>query len=72
MPGSEDFQRLAEELREIGAALAQAAGDADLTRWLVNAVQAAADKPAWWAREALEAEAAAIVDAAIRRARAGA
>ena len=70
MPSAADFQRLADELRQIGDAIIQAAsqGDQDLVLLAVWALSSAANRPAWWAREAAEDEAAAVVAAVIEKA----
>jgi len=57
MPSADDFRQLADELRQIGASLVQAAGDPELTLLIVHALNTAAMRPAWWARE-VEHEAA--------------
>ena len=70
MPSAADFQRLADELRQIGDAIIQAAsqGDQDLVLLAVGALSSAASRPAWWAREASEAEAASVMAAVIEKA----
>ena len=70
MPSAVEFQRLADELRQIENAIIQAAsqGDQDLVLLAVGALSSAANRPAWWAREAAEDEAAAVVAAVIEKA----
>lgn len=70
MPNAAEFQALADELRQLGAVIVQAAnlGDQELVLWAVGALSSAADRPAWWAREAADNEAAAIAASAIERA----
>ncbi len=62
MPNAEDFQRLADELRKIEGAIIQAAGqgDQELVLLAVGALSSAANRSAWWAREAAENEAASV------------
>ncbi|GJC30003.1 hypothetical protein KAM376D_44980 [Aeromonas caviae] len=43
-------------------------GDQELALWAVGALSSAAARPAWWAREAAENEAAAVVAAVIEKA----
>ena len=73
MPTAAEFQALADELRQLGAVIVQAAnlGDQELALWAVGALSSAAARPAWWAREAADNEAAAIAAAAIERAQRG-
>lgn len=70
MPSAAEFQALADELRQLGAVIVQAAnlGDQELALWAVGALSSAAARPAWWAREAAENEAAAVVAAVIEKA----
>ena len=70
MPSAAEFQALADELRQLGAVFVQAAsmGDQELALWAVGALSSAAARPAWWAREAAENEAAAVVAAVIEKA----
>ncbi|MBL9255394.1 hypothetical protein [Escherichia coli] len=70
MPTAAELQGLADELRQLGAVFVQAAnlGDQELALWAVGALSSAAARPAWWAREAADNEAAAIAAAAIERA----
>lgn len=70
MPTAAEFQALADELRQLGAVIVQAAnlGDQELALWAVGALSSAAARPAWWAREAAENEAAAVVAAVIEKA----
>ena len=70
MPNAAEFQALADELRQLGAVFVQAAsmGDQELALWAVGALSSAAARPAWWAREAAENEAAAVVAAVIEKA----
>ena len=70
MPSAAEFQTLADELRQLGAVFVQAAslGDQELALWAVGALSSAAARPAWWAREAAENEAAAVVAAVIEKA----
>ena len=70
MPNAAEFQALADELRHLGAVFVQAAslGDQELALWAVGALSSAAARPAWWAREAAENEAAAVVAAVIEKA----
>lgn len=70
MPTAAELQGLADELRQLGAVFVQAAslGDQELALWAVGALSSAAARPAWWAREAAENEAAAVVAAAIEKA----
>ncbi|GKR00174.1 hypothetical protein [Aeromonas hydrophila] len=70
MPTAAEFQALHEELRQLGAVFVQAAnlGDQELALWAVGALASAAAKPGWWAREAAENEAAAVVAAVIEKA----
>lgn len=69
MPYAADFQRLADELRQIGDAIIQAAslGDQELVFLAVGALSSAANRAAWWAREAAENEAASVVAAVIEK-----
>ncbi|KSC92266.1 hypothetical protein AO896_07760 [Pseudomonas aeruginosa] len=73
MPNAAEYQALADELRQIGAVFTQAAnlGDQELALWAVGALSSAAARPAWWAREAADNEAAAIAAAAIVKAQQG-
>ena len=70
MPTAAQFQALHDELRQLGAVFVQAAnlGDQELALWAVGALASAAAKPGWWAREAAENEAAAVVAAVIEKA----
>lgn len=70
MPSAAEFQALSDELRQLGAVIVQAAnlGDQELALWAVGALSSAAARPAWWAREAAENEAAAVVAAVIEKA----
>ncbi len=70
MPTAAELQGLADELRQLGAVFVQAAnlGDQELALWAVGALSSAAARPAWWAREAADNEAATIAAAAIERA----
>jgi len=70
MPNAAEFQALADELRQLGAVFVQAAslGDQELALWAVGALSSAAARPAWWAREAADSEAAAVVAAVIEKA----
>ena len=70
MPTAAEFQALHDELRQLGAVFVQAAslGDQELALWAVGALSSAAARPAWWAREAAENEAAAMVAAVIEKA----
>ena len=70
MPTAAEFQTLHDELRQLGAVFVQAAnlGDQELALWAVGALSSAAARPAWWAREAAENEAAAVVAAVIEKA----
>ncbi|ECB8652089.1 hypothetical protein ACS41F_23665 [Salmonella enterica] len=70
MPSAAEFQALHDELRQLGAVFVQAAnlGDQELALWAVGALSSAAARPAWWAREAAENEAAAVVAAVIEKA----
>ena len=70
MPSAAEFQALSDELRQLGAVFVQAAslGDQELALWAVGALSSAAARPAWWAREAAENEAAAVVAAVIEKA----
>lgn len=71
MASADDFRQLADELRQIGASLVQAAGDPELTLLIVHALNTAAMRPAWWAREVEHEVADKLVQEAIARARAG-
>jgi len=73
MPNAAEYQALADELRQIGAVFTQAAnlGDQELALWAVGALSSAAARPAWWAREAVDSEAATIAAAAIVKAQQG-
>ncbi len=73
MPSAAEFQALADELRQLGAVIVQAAnlGDQELALWAVGALSSAAARSAWWAREAADNEAAAIAAAAIVKAQQG-
>ncbi|RTV46155.1 hypothetical protein [Pseudomonas aeruginosa] len=73
MPNAAEYQALADELRQIGAVFTQAAnlGDQELALWAVGALSSAAARPAWWARETADNEAAAIAAAAIVKAQQG-
>jgi hypothetical protein len=70
MPTAAELQGLADELLQLGAVFVQAAnmGDQELALWAVGALSSAAARPAWWAREAADNEAATIAAAAIERA----
>ena len=70
MPTAAEFQALHDELRQLGAVFVQALniGDQELGLWAVGALASAAAKPGWWAREAAENEAAAVVAAVIEKA----
>ena len=70
MPSAAEFQALHDELRQLGAVFVQAAnlGDQELALWAVGALSSAAARPAWWAREAAENEAAAVVAAVLEKA----
>lgn len=70
MPTAAELQGLADELHQLGAVFVQAAnlGDQELALWAVGALSSAAARPAWWAREAADNEAAAIAAAAIEKA----
>lgn len=70
MPNGADFQRLADELRQIGDAIIQAAsqGDQELVLLAVGALSSAANRSAWWAREAAENEATSAVASVIEKA----
>lgn len=70
MPNAAEFQRLTDELRQIGEAIHQAAsfGDQELVRLALGALSSAAARPAWWAREAAESEAEAVAIVAIEKA----
>lgn len=72
MPTAAEYQKLADELRQLGAVFTQAInlGDKELAMWAAGALSSAAAQPAWWAREAAESEAAAVA-AAIVKARQG-
>lgn len=52
MPSAVEFQRLADELRQVENAIIQAAsdGDQELVLLAVGALSSAASRPAWWAR----------------------
>lgn len=73
MPTAAEYQKLADELRQLGAVFTQAInlGDQELALWAAGALSSAAAQPAWWAREAAENEAAAVAAAAIVKARQG-
>ncbi len=66
MPTAAEFQALHDELRQF--VQAASLGDQELALWAVGALSSAAARPAWWAREAADNEAAAIAAAAIERA----
>ena len=70
MPSAVEFQQLADELRQVEDAIIQAAsdGDQELVLLAVGALSSAASRPAWWAREASEAEAASVMAAVIEKA----
>lgn len=67
MPTAAEYQKLADELRQLGAVFTQAInlGDQELALWAAGALSSAVAQPAWWAREAADNEAAAVAAAAI-------
>lgn len=75
MPTAAEYQKLADELRQLGAVFTQAItinlGDKELAMWAAGALSSAAAQPAWWAREAADSEAAAIAAVAIMKAQQG-
>ena len=54
MPTAAEYQKLADELRQLGAVFTQAInlGDKELAMWAAGALSSAAAQPVWWAREA--------------------
>ena len=68
-----EYQKLADELRQLGAVFTQAVNldDKELAMWAAGALSSAAAQPAWWAREAADNEAAAVAAAAIMKAQQG-
>ena len=73
MPTAAEYQKLADELWQLGAVFTQAINlrDKELAMWAAGALSSAAAQPAWWAREAAENEAAAVAAAIIMKARQG-
>lgn len=58
MPTAAEYQKLADELRQLGAVFTQAInlGDQELALWAAGSLSSAAAQPAWWAREAAAIE----------------
>jgi hypothetical protein len=70
MPTAVEYQALAEELKQLCVAFTQAAnlGDQELAMWAIGGLSSAAARPAWWAREIEEKEAADVAAAVILKA----